>query len=76
MHVLKQLGGRGGEANWLNKATPPTPVSQKTDEQKRSRFTKQNNNFAPASQVLVHFFAITVRGLPREIALFHVSRRT
>ena len=28
---LKQLGGGGGQANCLNKATPPPPVTQKTD---------------------------------------------
>ena len=57
---LKQRGG-GGEANWLNKATPPPPVTQKSD-----RLRKQN--IGPASHFSVHLFAVTVRGLPREIA--------
>ena len=52
---LKQLGGGGGGG------------ASKLVKQ-RSRFSKQNNNFAHASHFLVHFFAVTVRGLPREIA--------
>ena len=56
----------------LKKKTNKKKQKQKTIKQlnikKRSRFSKQNNNFAPVSQFLVHCFAVTVRGLPREIA--------
>ena len=59
-------------AIWIKKTNKQKKQKQKTIKQlnikKRSRFSKQNNNFAPVSQFLVHCFAVTVRGLPREIA--------
>ena len=46
---LKQLGlgGGGGEASW--------------EHQKKSRYSKQNNNFALASHFVVHFFSTLCR---------------
>ena len=48
---LKQLGWGGrGEANW--------------EHQKRSRYSKQNNNFGLASHFLVHFVSTNHVKLP------------
>ena len=35
-----------------------------------SRFSKQNNKFAPVSHFFVHFFAFKVRQLPHEFFYF------
>ena len=41
----------------------------------RFNWDKQNNNFARASRLFVHFFAVVAR-LQRETAQFHVLSRT
>ena len=70
---LKQLGGGGGQANWLNKATPSTPVSKKSDRLGSLRCNHRENIKKGVDLVsrtitlhlyhfLVHFFAVTVSG--------------
>ena len=58
-----------GESIWLNKPTllparhsknrPIREFKMQLEHQKSSSFSKQNNNFAPASHFWVHFFAVS-----------------
>ena len=60
-------GGGGGEqiATPIPRHLKNRPIREFTckmeqERQKSSRFSKQNNNFAPTSHFLVHFFAVSL----------------
>ena len=57
----------GDRGKWLKRLVREFKMQREHLES--SSFSKQNNNFAPASHFLVHFFAVFLLcGLPREIS--------